>query len=286
MDRKCNYIFILLSVFIINTTFADNNPFGARQAAMGNTGVVLTDLWAINHNQAGLAELPGLAAGISYEQRYLISNMGLKAGAFVIPTKTGVFGLSISSFGYSLYSQNKAGIAYARSFGKIISVGLQLNYLNSRLGENYGSKSTVVGEIGIMAKLIKGLSIGAHIYNPSRSKLADYDNERIPTIMTFGAAYKFSDKALLNAEVEKDLQLKPVLKGGMEYHIIKQLYLRAGISTNPTQSCFGFGVDIAGFKLDFASSIHPQLGITPHISISYQVNKKEENKSKPKSKLN
>ena len=56
-------------------------------------------------------------------------------------------------------------------------------------------------------------------------------------------------------------------------HITDIFYLRGGISTNPTLSSFGFGLQMKNFKMDISSSFHQTLGITPGISLIYQKKK-------------
>jgi hypothetical protein len=258
-----------------------NDLIGARSTAMGGYNVTLSDIWSSNNNQAGLGFVEDLSGGIYYENRFLLKETSYKAGAFVLPVKKGAFGLSVTSFGFELYSETKAGLSYGMRFGDKFSMGVQLNYLNTSLSQDYGSKTSVTGAVGLIAKLSKELSLGVHVYNPTRTKLADYDNERLPTIMKLGLDYRFSDKVMLGVSTEKDIDFDAVVNAGIEYHIIEMLYLRAGISTNPTQYAFGFGIQLKDFKVDLSSSFHQTLGITPAISIIYSRKKKVKKATSP-----
>lgn len=253
---------------------SDNYSIGARAGGMADASVTLSDLWSVHHNQAGLARLEKISAGIYYENKFLLSELGLKSAAAAMPvagSENGVFGISMSYFGYSLYNDSKIGLAYARKFGDKFSAGVQLDYLSTRIGGDYdyGKKGAVAVEGGIQARLNDNLTIGAHIFNPTRAKIADYDDERIPTIMKFGLHYTFSEKVFVNVETEKDIDFKPVFKAGLEYRAIKELYLRTGISTNPTLNSFGFGINLKQLAFDFAVSIHQVLGLTPQLSLTY-----------------
>lgn len=260
----------LLAFLIIGRAPATNNhPIGARSAAMGNASVALSDVWSLYHNQAGLAHLKKVETGFYYENRFLVPELSVKGIALAIPVKSGVFGATATHYGFSLYSETKAGLAYAQSFGEKISAGLQLNYLNTFIGEGYGNKTMVTAEFGFMAELADGLSIGAHIYNPSRAKVSEYANERVPTIMRLGLNYKLSEKALICAETIKDTNHKPGFRAGMEYQVVEQVFLRAGISTNPAMNTFGIGFNLKHVKIDFASSINSVLGYSPQIGLNY-----------------
>jgi hypothetical protein len=260
-------------VFLMNSLWIwasnDNNPIGGRSAGMGYTGVTLSDPWSVQNNQAGLGYLNKISAGLYYENRFLLNELSTKAAVFVLPTQSGVFGVNMSYFGYENYNETKVGLAYGKSFGEKISAGIQLDYLSTHIAENYGNKSGVTFEVGVLSKLSKSLSIGAHVFNPIRIKLADYNDERIPTILKLGLMYNFSDKVIVIAEAEKNISYKAVFKGGIEYHIIKEIYLRAGMSTNPTLNTFGIGFEFKKLKIDFASSIHQVLGYSPQISLLY-----------------
>ncbi|MDB4533743.1 hypothetical protein N9242_02655 [Vicingaceae bacterium] len=283
MNKLLKYISIpLLLVVCQDSTAQIGNDFiGARSAALGGYNVTLSDVWSSQNNQAGLGFVKETSAGIYYENRFLLKETSYKAGAFVLPVKSGAFGISVASFGYSAYSETKAGISYGQRFGEKFSLGVQMTYLNTSLIQEYGTKTTITGAIGLIAKLSDELTLGVHVYNPNRSKLAEYNNERVPTIMKLGMDYRFSDKVMLAVSTEKDLDVNAIVNAGLEYHITEILYLRGGISTNPTQYAFGFGMQLKDFKVDLSSSFHQTLGITPGISIIYTRNKKSNKTSTP-----
>lgn len=281
MVKKIVFSLFAFGLFHHSSAQIGNDLIGARSTAIGGFNVTLSDLWSSNNNQAGLGFVEDLSGGIYYENRFLLKETSYKAGAFVLPVKKGAFGLSVTSFGFELYNETKAGLSYGMRFGDKFSMGVQLNYLNTSLTQDYGSKTSLTGAVGLIAKLSKELTMGVHIYNPTRAKLAKYDNERVPTIMKLGLDYRFSDKVMLAVSTEKDLNFDAIVNAGIEYHIIEMLYLRGGISTNPTQYAFGFGMQLTNFKIDLSSSFHQTLGITPAISIIYSKKKKSKKEATP-----
>src|SRR5262245_32490142 len=89
---------------------ADNYLLGARPAGIANAAVTLSDAWSVSHNQAGLGTMEHAAASVYFENRFLISELALKAFAFALPVKgSGTFAISASQFGYSKYNESKAG---------------------------------------------------------------------------------------------------------------------------------------------------------------------------------
>lgn len=245
-------------------------PVGARSGALGGTSATYTDVWSAFNNQAGLAFVKKFTAGTNYENRFLLPELSLKSVALALPFKgTTTFGLSASSFGYHLYSENKYGLAIAKSFGDKISAGVQIDYLKTQIAEGYSNKGVMTVEMGIMFMPVKDLVVAAHVFNPVRVKLNDYNEERVPTIMKIGASYFFSEKVLLVAEVSKNTDEEPQFKAGLEYGILKALYLRGGMGTNPSIISFGAGLNLKQIKIDISSSYHQVLGYTPQIAIVY-----------------
>ncbi len=273
------FLVLLLVEYVSATDF--NNPIGSRSAALGNASVTLTDFWSVHNNQAGLGSFENIAVGFYYENRYLVNELSLKSGAFVLPTKSGVFGLSYNHFGYSLYNESKVGLAYGRSFGNHFSAGVQLDYLHTKIAEDYGSKNTITFELGVLSNLTENFTIACHVFNPIGVKLDKDTDERIPVIIKLGASYSISDKLLIAIETEKDLEYKPLIRGGIEYQIIEQAIVRIGYSTLPSTSgsdsfsiasvyTFGFGLNLKKFVVDISSSVHQVLGWSPQVSMIYK----------------
>ncbi len=264
-------IFTYLAICFTVVAFAgnDNYPIGARSSAMGNASVSLSDVWSAQHNQAGLGFVRDISAGVYYENRFLIKEISIRGAAVALPVKGGTFGLCITNFGYTLYNENKYSLSFAKAFGEKFSMGIAMDYLTTKIAEGYGSKGLLAAEVGMIAKPIKNLSIGVHVYNPTRAKIASYNDERLPTIIRLGADYSFSDKVILAIETRKDIAQKEEFRAGIEYKAVKEFYLRIGISTNPTLSCFGFGINLKNLKIDFAANYHQVLGISPQLGLSY-----------------
>lgn len=252
----------------------ENDPFGARSGALGHASVSLSDFWSLYNNQAGLAFIENPFAGVSYENRYTVSELSRNFVGVIVPTKSGTFGFSLTSFGYSAYNEGKYGFAYARKLSEKMSLGVQLNYQTIRQGNDLGKQNNITAEIGFQAEIIEDLKFGVHIFNPNRSNISDNPKENIPTVFRLGAQYTLSEKVFIVAETEKDIDRSAIFKTGIEYHVLDQLYVRGGIATNPTYSSFGFGLVLDQIKIDLSTSYHQVLGHTPQFSLSYQFNKK------------
>ncbi|MBP7496161.1 MAG: hypothetical protein KA792_00655 [Bacteroidales bacterium] len=261
-------IFILLT---FNSFGQNNNAAGGRSAAMSHSSLCLEDLWSVFNNQAGLAGYGKTAAGIYCEQRYMLKDLQSKAIALAVPSKSGVFGISYSSFGFNQYSENKTGLAFSKAIFKNFSAGIQLDYLYNHIEGDYNEYSVLTFEAGILAKISKKFSFAAHIFNPVNQSKDPDTRELNSSLIKAGLLFKPIEKILITSEIEKNFNCKPQLKAGTEYNIVKNIYLRGGLSTNPVINSFGFGFYWRKIQVDFASSIHQTLGYSPQFSLVYNL---------------
>lgn len=261
---------------VLNSNAQTNRAIGARQSGMGGNGVILSDVWSSYHNQAGLANLKGISAGAYFSNTFNMSELGTKAFAFAMPViKNGSFGVNYTRFGYSAFSENKFGLAYSMRLGKRITGGIQVDYFLMQQGLDYGSIGAFAGEIGVMSEPVDNLIIAAHVFNPWSAGYADDVSQKLPTILRVGVGYNFSDKVIFSIEGEKDIDLPAVLRAGVEYNVVAGLFLRTGVSTNPTEFAFGAGYNYKNFQLDFSFIKHSILGYYPQFSIQYAFIKKK-----------
>lgn len=261
-----------LTICSLSRAQLENYPVGARASGMGNATVALTDVWAAHYNQAGLGRLEKFSAGVFYENQYNIKELGLKAAALGLPSKFGNFGLSLTQFGYKLYQENKIGIAYAKSLGKHIWAGIQLDYFHLRFQKEYGQQGTYTFEAGLQAQILPKLLIGFHIFNPVQAEIKTRDyKESIPTIARLGLAWHPSEEVILTLETTKDLERQAKIKAGVEYRAIKHLFLRAGAGNHPETISMGLGYQLNPLSADIAFIRHPVLGYSPSVSLSLQL---------------
>ena len=271
---KNSFLLLILSVISIWSFGQSNTHFGGRSTGLAHASVTLSDVWSTHHNQAGLAWMKEQSAGVYYQNKFSMKELNNVGLAYAHPLKKGTIALQWSNFGYSLYQENKVGLAYALQLSEKLSGGIQLDYLSTKLGGIYGSKSVLAGEIGLQAKLTSKITIGTHLYNPTRAKLNEYDKESVPSIMRLGIDYRFSEKVLVIVETEKDIDHAAMLKTGLEYQANDKFYFRGGIATGPTLGSFGFGLNMKQYKLDIAASYHQTLGFSPEVSFVYEFKKK------------
>lgn len=261
---------LLFFAFCLSAKPAGNYSSGSRAASMANAAVTFHDLWSVYHNQAGLAGVSSVSAGIHYENKFNVSEFALRAVALAVPARPGTIGFSYSYFGFPSYNENSFGLAFGRFFGENVAAGIRLNYLQIYIAEEYGDARNLTVEGGFIAELAEGFRVAAHVYNPSREKIGNPSRQVLPTIFRFGVGYMFGGKIFATIEAEKELERKAVFRAGLEAGFFDSFYLRTGILSDPVQNSFGLGYVYRGINADMAFTHHQVLGFTPHISLSYK----------------
>lgn len=271
-----NYLIISLLAFCFLPHWAlsggDNSPVGAPATAMGGIGIAFSDVFAAHNNQAALAFIESNSIGIYTERRFSGANLLRFNASAALKTKAGVFGLDLNYFGISAYNEQKVGISYARMLADRFSIAIQLDYLGINI-EEFGSKAFATFEVGLFYGLTQDLSMAAHIYNPLRAQISEFEDDRTPAIMKLGLQYEPSEKVRVGLELEKDIDFDPVWRSGIEYQISDPVFLRAGYASNPDLFSAGVGFSWSQLQLDLAANWHQQLGVSPQLSLAYVLGK-------------
>lgn len=251
----------LLSLISLST-HAQNFGYlaGARSAALSHSSVSIEDIWASFHNQAALAFLEKRQMAISYESLYFIKELANGHFSYIQPTSDGCLGFNLNYFGSSLFNQSKFGFSYSRPFGKFWSLGLQINYENLFVEQGSQNGGLITTEIGLLAKPNAKLNFGFHVYNPTRENRSIENVKEHPLIVRIGSRYSLSQKALLSAELRKQLEYTEQFAFGFEYRFGNALAFRTGIQLPNTCNSFGLGLGWSQFLLDLAYTYSNTLG--------------------------
>lgn len=260
----------------------ENMTAGARQVGLGGTGLVGSDIWMSAHNQAGLANLEGPAAGTYFNNRFQMNELTTAAFAIAYPHKNlGTFGLNYTQFGYELFSQRKFAFAYAMRLGKKISAGIQIDYFQVIQGGEYGKQGFTAGEIGMTTEPVDNFFVAAHVFNPWPVNITENQNGELNSVFRLGTAYMFSDKVLVALEAEKDLEYPIRVRFGTEYEFLNNLFLRVGMATEPAEYTFGMGYIFKGIGLDVGMKTHSIMGMHSHFGLSYCLSRNKQAADEP-----
>ena len=154
-------------------------------------------------------------------------------------------------------------------------MGLQLDYLSIHTGNDYGRQRAITFELGIQSQVTEKLRLGTYIFNPVSFRLEQSLNqEKLPIVFRFSAAYQFTKDFIGQCEIEKNTDHEGVtLRGGLEYEALKHFYLRAGLQTNPGMLTFGLGYELRFAKIDVAAQLHEVLGPSIQIGMIFNIGK-------------
>ena len=245
---------------------------GPNSTALAGLDANNVDVWSINYNMGQLQHLEKSTIGISFHQPFLLSDFTTTNVVVGICSKKGAFGINYSNYGNDYFQINSTGFGYAMKLGENISSGIKLNYHHINSGEFYNSKSILSTDVGFAANLTNELHVGFSLINPTFSKIDDYANERIPTVIQFAAGYHFSSDLSLQAGIKKDMVYPLSFITAIQYSPNKKVSIRGGIGTNPSLASLGINVHLNQIQLVFATQIHQILGWSPDFGIAYQFN--------------
>lgn len=232
------------------------------------------DVFSFTGNQAALAKTESAGMGIYGERRFMLENINAYSLAAAIPSKMGNFGVQINYSGFKNFTENKFGLAYARSLGSKVDVGIQFNYYGYRI-PGYSSASAIYAEAGAVFHVSDKLNAGVHVYNPMSAKLGKDGDEELPYVYKFGLGYDASENFFVSGEIVKE-EDKPVnVTAGIQYQFAKQFFARAGFLSESSTVYAGAGVSFKNIRIDVAGSYHPQLGLSPAVLLIANFGKKK-----------
>jgi hypothetical protein len=250
-----------------------NAPAGARSMALGGTSVTLADVWALSNNPSGMSAVEQPTLGAFAHNRFAIQELTTVGLLAVYPTgKAGTIGLDVQRYGGDLYNEQRLGIGLAHQLGQV-RLGVKVDVLQVRVQE-WGSRKAVAFSLGGQSEVIPRLTFGAHIYNLNQAKLAEFEDERVPTVMKVGLGYQAATKVLLLAEIEKELDADAAVKAGVEYQVIPALTLRTGFNSGTRSGTGGVEVKFGQFQVAYALGAQSRLGVSNALSLVYQWEKR------------
>lgn len=240
---------------------------GGKQAAMGFTSACQPGLWGAFANRAALADHPCVQVGLYYDNRFMMSEMATKAFAFEVPAWKGAFAFSFCHFGFNDYNDQSIGISFGRSFGPFVAAGIGFNAITNNVAGDYLRRNGFTFSAGLLIRLNNEWMVGAYADNPTSWKLSGMSEERIPSRIVTGLMWRVSELFSSTAEVVKVSGMSTEVHVGWEYQLLKEIYVRGGLSTGPSLYTFGAGLNMGRLQIDVSSSVHTVLGYSPQLSL-------------------
>jgi hypothetical protein len=275
--RKHYCLLLLFLIVQIWKPHAQNfRQIGARQAAMAYAGVAINDIWAFHNNPGMLGFLEDAGAGVFYENRFFMREFQYQGLVYAQPLNNGVISFGGQYSGFELFSTARVGLGYALALNEILSMGIQINYLNVRQPSFYGIKHGISGEFGLGVIVSPKWTVAIAINNLTRSELSGFTNEKFETILRIGASYNLSKQVFITGELEKDVYYPIRVKVGLEYHPADPFYIRIGASANSTSFAMGLGYSYKNLRIDVGSNYIQPLGFHTALSMNFLLARRTE----------
>lgn len=232
------------------------------------------DVFSFGVNQAALANLSTLCAGVYAERRFLLEELTYYQAALAVPAAAGRFGLSGRYMGNGGQYQAEVGLAYARKLGSWVDIGAQFNYYTVKPA-GYSSAGAVYFNAGVLVHLNKQVHVGIQVRNPTSAAVGRAEaGEVLPAVYSAGVGYAVSEQFFVGGEVQKATDQKAGISAGMQYRFDNQLWARTGFCSATTSYFLGVGCGLKALRLEVTVNMHPQLGATPGLQLIFHQKEK------------
>jgi len=279
---------------------------GARPMGMGRSFVaVADDANALFQNPGGLSLIK--TWGVTSMTTKVLRKADYRLMGAVLPTEFGTFGLGYigmntpagylttdraslasatpisynSSFIYLSYGYDLSKNFKTASLGKM-GVGCNIKMINDGFNGVAGASGNgVEADLGLMIKSEKA-NFGITLTNAGAGSSVQWKSgtkEEVPSVIKLGLAFNPLSNLLVAIDAENSTIKQPMLMhGGVEWTPVSALALRAGLDQEPsgpssaaTNITAGLGVNLSGFRFDYAyrSDALQNANSNHYISISF-----------------
>lgn len=292
------FCLILLIVLLLPAGAAatfNNIGVGARPLGLGGAFVALADdSNAANYNAAGLGYMDGIHLGATHAQRFrgLITYNALSG---VIPLgRMGAIGAGVGDLAEDseVYHEQMVRLSYGNALFKQFAIGANLKLFqtsfdaaNEFVAENpyfvKTSSSAVSFDLGVIAKPVQSLSLGASVENllPANMSISDTQTDPVPLNIRAGLAYRLASIAEISAQ---GAAVSNLLRGSLgSFEVASrngEIYIRTGMEVWLNKSIAvrgGYGVKSGGSSattLSFGGSAKlPISGTALQIDYGFQL---------------
>lgn len=259
-------IFLMLSFVGISVAVSQPN-MGPKLAAMGNSGAAVADCWSTAANPSLLSKIDQIAGALNYQKLLVDLPISNQAFSFIYPFNQNAIGLNCQRYGTTDYHEIRVSGILSKKFGDLFALAFRGNYHQVKI-TGYGSARAFSADFGIAFMPSKVLSIGLYLNNIS----PDYKDETLPSTVKSqlytGIAYALSDWATITYNINY-ARNRIENTFGLEYWLAKNYCIRGGLSTNPFNKFFGFGLALQKLQIDLAITRTAFLNDALQIGIGY-----------------
>lgn len=275
---------------------------GARQAAMGGAlSAIGGDVNALYWNPAGLARLAQPQATIAYTNHFQDAQFGFLGYARPLDAVQAI-GVGVQYLSYGTFQEttvaDPAGsqlgvfgandlavlLSYSRAAGRYVAFGVVLKALYERIQDF--STDAYAADAGIQVRIpSRRLGLGVVVQHAGATRSGFAGDARAPLPVSLRAGLHFTPEhlpLLISADIEKPRAQDVAGHLGGEFNIRDLVFLRAGYATSGRDlrvessdtplmgAAAGLGVQMRGYRLDYAYTPALRLGDIHRVSLTFQ----------------
>ena len=239
--------------------------------APAGADVVFTERWLAFGNPATLSREERVMVSVGYENRYFAEELSDEYLSVAVPIKYFNVGGAFNFFGYADYHEMMAALTVARRFG-VVAMGVEFDYFNMFLLDEVGYRHAFTAQVGLQVDVTEQCVLGFRMFNPTFTQI-DYNDvaRRLPVMLHVGCNYGFIEDLDVLVEVGYVLNQGVDWAVGMEYRIMPELLVRAGVrGADYVIPSLGVGVGFAGFRFDLTTEADFRIGMSLLSNLAYK----------------
>ncbi|MFZ1728812.1 MAG: hypothetical protein WBQ23_02890 [Bacteroidota bacterium] len=240
---------------------------GPRAAAMGGCAAAISGgAETALFNPAMLAGSEDGGILFWTPSRFGMTELGAAAGVWSQTFSGFNTAVSLQRFGFELYSEHRLDVSAALPVGGAIAAGARISALHINIAR-YGNTIIPIIDFGVRCRVADGLEAAAVGFALNMPSIAD--EERLPAGISAGLAWQH-DGLLLALDCEKESRSDVNLRLGTEYRLLPEFAIRFGAATLTRQWTAGFAVGHGAFRVEYALSVHSELGASHTVGIGFE----------------
>jgi hypothetical protein len=211
-------------------------------------------------NQAALAWIEDITAGIEYHSRFGMADLAVKSLFITVPHGKGSVGFRYSGYGFSELSIHSFSLSAGIPLSSNLAIGAEAGVETAVSPSLDAAKLSASGQAGMIWKVTESTSIGIHLVNPFPGSQRLYSS---PSAIRAGVSSAAGYKVSVSAVLEKSSRRSLSMASGISYDLNETAPVRAGFDTGTGSLGFTVIFRFAGFTSSVSFLTHNRLGISP-----------------------
>ncbi|MDH7515527.1 MAG: hypothetical protein QHI48_06620 [Bacteroidota bacterium] len=245
---------------------------GARAAGMGFACTALQgDAWALYFNPALIGASTSRVSAYVSPSPFGLSALTSCGVVIDLPMGRWASAAGLSTFGGELYRETSVTLGCALRSAPDVRIGVALDYHMLSIAR-YGQAGLLAFDLGVGVDVGDRVTVGASAFHVNQPRIGEFLGERLPLVLAAGVSARLVDSVLVvSADLQKNVSAQPAIRAGVEWRPSPFLVLRAGAGSMPESVSAGADICWGGVSLQYAVSLHPDLGWTHMSAVTINV---------------